>query len=71
MKSQAITKLETEFEFLGIHGLAFEEFDAWMTRQVNCLVGRNLRFASPASAKSATGRGRSGSLETGKRTAGR
>ncbi len=42
--------------------LDLREFDTWMTRQLNCLVGRSLSFATPARTQSDEGRERGGSL---------
>ena len=37
---------ETSLQWANEFDLDIRVFDEWMTRQLNCLVGRNLKFAT-------------------------
>lgn len=43
---------EASLEWANDFDLDLRDFDEWMTRQLNCLVGRNLKFATPQQIKS-------------------
>ncbi len=56
MQTDSHNRFKNDYEIFVAAASGFGEFDAYMTRQLNCLTGRYLRFATPGSASHKTSR---------------